>query len=392
MRQGFLGILICCCASGGISYKVADTANACQEVHIPKWTNPDPNSLGIDTSVCRYSFRSPDSSSLFVGVMCNMKRAQEKYAIDSRLRGGVRRLSESEWDSASPLWPSGSRSDLRPQADGLAFLGHLFPKSGRKWGPGDNASVNQGSTRIVVYSWGGVIDYCTNGPFNCYKWDDHVHGNYWIDLFDVQSATRLIRIQGKFRGREPGDVESPSVWPNSRYFVVPVEPKGMRRLLVCDVDAAAAAHGITTDRGSLPKTSIHPSNMQIQDEPVSARFLGMRDEPVMSPATGQISAVELKVRLDVRVAHRYRLDVELSPGQGKSLGSLGEHVEADLRIGLSEITLTIAVDALRKLGTVGPYKIRFVRVTHPIAEGVALDYNRFEAGQTQSYDLSSADP
>lgn len=404
MQRGLLAYWIySCCASGAVSYKVTEGATACNEMRIPSWTKPELKFLDhISGDACEYSFRSPDGSVIFLGLICNAVyygRSREKYALDPSYPGGARSLSESEWEAATPVWPSQYGPDARPPSGAIEYLGHMFPKTGPNWPTiPPQSSLSQG-TRIAVYSWDGVIKTCSAGPFNCWIWDDHYRGDYWIDLFDVPSATKLIQIRGEFDGVDATRMlQAKSAWPNSRYFVVPLDPKGMRRLLACDVDTSAAGHGIVTDRSSVPKTSLRPHPFEIQDEPLGARFTGMRSKSVVDNDS-KVASLDFDISLNVRVARRYRLVIGLCTGPGPCLVPgvaqpkyVEQQVEADLDPGPSQIKLRFTAEALRVLGTSGPYNIGRITVTHAIKEGRGLDYDRFEAGQTLSPDFKLHQP
>jgi hypothetical protein len=164
------------------------------------------------------------------------------------------------------------------------------------------------------------------------------------------------------------------------------------------VDTAAAKHGIVTDRSSAPKTSLQPHAFEIQDEPLSARFTGMRSKPVVDK-DNQVASLDFDVFLKVRVARRYRLVICLCPAPGPCLvpglaqpKSVEQQVEADLDPGPSQIKLSFAPETLHILGTAGPYHIGRITVTHSIPEGRGLDYDRFDAGQTLSLDVSRVHP
>jgi hypothetical protein len=403
MRKAVIASLIySCSASAGVSYHVTETAGACQDVRIPTWTKPGLKFLDkISTDACEYSFRSQNGWELYIGLMCSAVhwgRAKEKYALDPHSASGARLISESDWEAATPLWPTTS-GQMYPRANALPFRGHLFPKSGPKWPVYSQGATTEDSRGIAVYSWDGVIDECTAGPFNCWIWDDHFHGDYWIDLFDVPSASRLVQIRGKFRGVDLTRFQGRGVWPNSRFFVLPIDPNGMRHLLACDLEVAAATHGIATSRTSPPRARLSQQFLEIQDEPLWARFLAMRDEAVRDGATGQIAGVDFKVSLNVRVARRYRVVILLCPGGGPCSvpgfaqpKNVEQHVEEDLRPGRAEISVRFPSDVLRDLGAIGPYHIGRIAVTHPIAEGRGLDYDRLDAGQTQAYDLGPQRP
>jgi hypothetical protein len=69
-----------------------------------------------------------------------------------------------------------------------------------------------------------------------------------------------------------------------------------------------------------------------------------------------------------------------------------ENLEEDLAPGPARIKMRFAASALRAVGIVGPFNIARISITHAIPEGRGLDYDRFDAGLTQRYDLSGIRP
>jgi hypothetical protein len=77
------------------------------------------------------------------------------------------------------------------------------------------------------------------GPFEI-GWPS-IKGQYWTDIYDVRSGERLVQIQGTFHGVEPHDFQIQAALLAEKYYVLPLQTTGMRRLLICDLDTAQQA-------------------------------------------------------------------------------------------------------------------------------------------------------
>ena len=252
MKRRLLAFWISCLGvrAEGVSYQVTEGPSACQEERIPGWTKPkDFSVLGYDISRCQYDFRSSDGSQTYIGLSCmlennSLKSSPEKYAFIPVPPKSAKRINETAWESASVLEPSDARRSPPGAPRGYAeFRGSHFPKTGPKW---LGYFLSPHLTRIAVLSWDGIIEYGGSNilfgfaPLDpqysrmaMFSWFTHIHGKYWIDIYDVESAGRIIQIQGEFHGIEPAKFQGRSLWVND-YYILPLDTHGMRRLLVCD--------------------------------------------------------------------------------------------------------------------------------------------------------------
>lgn len=256
MRQTLLAFWMSCLGvtAASVSYQVTQGASACREERIPGWTKPKDFSVyGYDISRCRYDFRTSDGSQIYVGLSCMLengswKGSPEKYAFIPLTSRSAKRINETEWESGSLLRPieAGWEQARRPEIGYVEFRGKRFPKTGSKW-PGQRYLLSPDQRRIAILSWDGIVE---RGGSNIlfgfisldqqysqrimFSWFTHIHGKYWIDIYDVASATRSIQIQGEFHGVEPDNFQGRSLWVNE-YFILPLDSHGMRRLLACEV-------------------------------------------------------------------------------------------------------------------------------------------------------------
>jgi hypothetical protein len=187
----------------------------------------------------------------------SLKSSPEKYAFIPVPPKPARQINETIWESASSLQAieANWEQDRRPEIGYVEYRTKRFPKTGPRW-PGHRYLVNPEVTRIAVLSWDGLIEYGgSNILFGftaldprylrgaMFSWFTHIHGKYWIDIYDIASTTRIIQIQGEFHGVEPDEFQGRSLWVND-YYVLPLDTHGMRRLLVCN------ATGLTTHKGA----------------------------------------------------------------------------------------------------------------------------------------------
>lgn len=240
---------------GSFTHLVLDHPEACKEVNIPRWTLPpevrkdelDAN-LKVRAGDCLYDLRTPDGTMLYVSVSCycfanrNGCDVLEKYAVDLSHPKTVHKLEESAWQAASsstnlvrgPMY--GYRWKVTP--DGVEIGDRLFKKAGPKWPlGGEGPYKSSGGTRIAVDSWDGSIGY--PGPFDM-GWPQ-IKGRYWTDIYDLRSGQRVIEIQGAFHGVEPYFFQLQARLVAEKFYVLPLQPKAMHRILVCDLDAAQPA-------------------------------------------------------------------------------------------------------------------------------------------------------
>jgi hypothetical protein len=389
-----------CADAAGLSYQVTDGGGACQEVQIPGWTKPD------EPDRCQYDFRSPREGVVYLGLSCNAvvswSRSPQKYALIP-LRGKTTdRISQAQWDAAPLLWTSeqGYRGYGGP-TDSVAYAEYKskrFPRSGLRWPLATSGElVSPGQARIAIFGWDGVIEYPTGeGIFGVNAaFGGRYKGKYSIDIYDVASTARLIHIQGDFRGFDPFNDARASLFLTGRYYQFSLDGEKHKKMLVCDIDAAARMKGAVAEdppRRFALNGSI--TYRDIKEETPKARVLSVRDDPVTDPNTGLIVAVDVTAFLDVSAPGKYKLRIQLgAPADGRSAQLFPDReIEASLEPGLRKMIVRFPVAVLRGLKPDGPWNFNLIILTHPIPEGRGVDYMRFDAGKTQSYKLGATIP
>jgi hypothetical protein len=226
-----------------------------------------------------------------------------------------------------------------------------------------------------VFSYAGIVTRSYEGSSE----REHFDGTYWSEVYDVVSARRLFQIQGSFLGVDLTEFQGKSRWQGGRFFLQPLEVNGMRRLLLCDVDAAAKSSGVAESDAPVPLARAKPyfdhsmSSNQLrffEPETPQAHIAAFRDEPVFYPGTSNIEKVNITALLDVQVAGKYRLELDLS--------GLQERTQGDLSVGRGQLTVPFPVASLRELGSAGPYKIHWARLIHQAQDGQIVADNRFD--------------
>jgi len=206
-------------------------------------------------------------------------------------------------------------------------------------------------------------------------------GHYWTDIYDVRSGKRLIQIRGVFHRESPAGFQGRANWFASRFYVMPLEaneeipltlrPEGMRRLLICDVQAAATAKGESdsinpvTPLGKYSRSSYQ--TRLLEPETQEAKIVGLHDEPVFRPNTNTIEGVNVSAAAEVRVPAEYTLDWEVAGTQNRVITYLSS--------GIGDLTLLVPAARLRALGVNGPYRIKIGRLTRQAGDGEVLSFD-----------------
>jgi hypothetical protein len=258
-----IGVFFSMKAFGGhMTYFVTQNPEVCHEVHVGRFTLPEKaaflnngvGNIGVSTGYCHPQVRSAGESDLYVGAVCLRPYwypAPEKYAVDLSGRKGVRRISEEKWQSGVPLTWSENGLFPKPQESAVEYKGQRLARSGPRWegigGTGPlRTHLSWNATRAAVNSWSGFqVTYSFLDPTSFGK-RDKVEGQYWVDIYETASGRPLVRIQGSFHGAAPSVFQTQAAWYSDRIFVMPVGGTlwseyefNLRRLLICDVDAAA---------------------------------------------------------------------------------------------------------------------------------------------------------
>jgi hypothetical protein len=382
MNRTLFSLLVSCiCASGTLTYRVTENAAACSEVRIPKWTRQAGGGVDlwpISTWGCEYDVRS-QGKTIYIGLSCGSVtywRMMEKYGVDLSHTEEIRKIDEATWDAGTVLEPEKFAQPEQAifQPNALKYQSHLYPKSGLNWDQYGKALISPGKSRMAVYSYDGVVKRSYEFSFKPQRFD----GTYWTEIYDVASTNRLIQIRGEFHGVDLTEFQGKSYWLGGRFFLQPLEVRGMRRLLICDVDAAAKASGVTESDAPVPLDRAKPflqhsrSDYQmrfLEPETPQAHITAFHDEPVFYPGTGDIERVNVTALLDVQVPGQYSLFLDLA--------GIQERAEAELSVGSAQLTVPIPVARLRELGSGGPYKIHWARLTRQAGDGEIVADNRF---------------
>jgi hypothetical protein len=256
-----LGLCISASAYGGsMTYTVTPNADVCHDMRLGRFTVPSGAApvSNVSTGYCHPELRSAGETQLYVTAACHQRGdtwlpAPQKYSVDLNRSRAVRRISEAEWQAAPQLPWNGTAKGIIPNAQdrGVQYKGPLLERSGPRWqgiGGGSllpETFLSQSASRAAVNSWDGFdITYSFLDPTSFGK-RNKVEGQYWVDIYETSSGRALLRIRGSFHGAEPYQFQGQAAWYSDRYYVIPVGGTmgsgefSLRRLLICDIDAAA---------------------------------------------------------------------------------------------------------------------------------------------------------
>jgi hypothetical protein len=338
-------------------------------VQIPRWTRAATGDAAwpVGTWGCEYDARMRDANTIYLSLSCGEFphwRMREKYQVDLNRSGAIRPLDSATWEAAPVLEPEKHLSDperARFSANGMEYANHLFPKSGASWDLYAKALASPGRSRVAVFSFDGRVERTYDPTFG----PQHFDGSYWTEIYDVPSWKRLIQIRGDFHGFDLTQFQGKSEWLGGRFFLQPLDVNGMRSLLICDVDQAAKIEGAAEVDGPPHFSRNRFSLTQNQQrtfaaETPQAHITGFHDEPVYD-SRGKIEKVNVSVLLDVNIAGRYRLDLNVA--------GIQEMVASEVGVGAAQITVPITADRFRGLGLPGPYRIHSVQLRRVTADG-----------------------
>jgi len=392
-------LIIVVCQAADVTYRVTENAAACTEIRIPKWTRPskggDPT-WPVGSWGCEYDVRSPDGSLMFLGLSCgspSLWRMKEKYVLDLRKPQSVRTIDEANWEAAAvwePWHHYGDPANAKFEPNGMAYRGHLYPKTGSEWDLYTKALSSPGDSRVAVYSFNGVVQRSYEPSFGPERFD----GTYWTEIYDSASAKRLVQIRGLFHGVDLTELQGKSYWLTGRYFVQPLGVKGMGRALICDIDAAARSSGVAETDAPVPVSRAKPylnhtrSLNQMRffkaDGP-QAHVTGFRDEAVLCPGSNNIRSLNVTAFIDVQVPGMYWLELRLNDQNGRGAQ---ERTGAELHSGKDMITVVFSAELLRMIfKTDGPYSIYYGQLIRNLLDGQVLAENISSRATTQSYSL-----
>jgi hypothetical protein len=241
-----------------MTYTVSLNPDVCHEVHLGRFDVPKGASPmnDVSTGYCHPQVRSAGETELYLTAACTgyvratWVPAPQKYAVDLSGRKGTRQIRDGEWEAAPELpWSENSFFPPRAEDRGVQYKGPVLERSGPAWaGKGYGpilTFLSRNATRAAVNSWDGVDEvYSFLDPGSLFK-RNNIEGRYWVDIYETSSGRPLVRIQGAFHGAQPYSFQAKAAWYSDRYYVLPVGGDmgsgefSLRRLLICDVDAAA---------------------------------------------------------------------------------------------------------------------------------------------------------
>src|ERR1700722_6772585 len=179
---------------GSVNYSVTLNPGACREIRVGRFTVP-PGTLpvyDVNTGYCRTALRAAGEALLYVTAACVGPRntwvpAPQKYSVDLSGRKDTRRITETEWETASEL--SMSERPLFPRPDVIKWDGRILQPSGPTWkGIGTNvpwSHLSSTGARAAINSWDGFeITYTFLDPTS-FGQRDKVKGEYWVDIYET---------------------------------------------------------------------------------------------------------------------------------------------------------------------------------------------------------------
>ncbi len=240
---------------------VMEGRKACHEVRLPACWH-DAEKACIDASAgsanlryyperSRYVFRHSSDDAVLMGYEYSVgnripnpmfsRLGPDFYVLNIGTKVHVRRASRSDWDAGGPIAvtakdaiPSPTKTDFWDD-QGLHYAGKLFPKRGPLWSIWDVSSISEQEKYLTVHSWDGTAPSCDQSPFvgPCESYGD---GHYWIDLYQVATARKLIAMTGRFQGLDVDFLFANTQWLGDKYFVMPLQPD-LRRFVLCEPQA-----------------------------------------------------------------------------------------------------------------------------------------------------------
>jgi hypothetical protein len=230
-------------AGENVSVKITPDPEVCTVIHFPRWKEPRvPISFNWGPDM-DYDLRSA-AGGILAGVFCRYGGSgvpvysPSKYAVSFGSRQ-VRKVTETEWehsDSYLRFRVDANSHDHWPYPDStkLVYLSKEYPKSGSKWPISLNFSrLSQDGRFLAVNSWDGVAYSADEGSL---FGKDHFDGNYYVDIYDVASAQRILLVQGEFHGVQPEDMFSRSAWISKSLYVLPLDwQHKLRKFVICDI-------------------------------------------------------------------------------------------------------------------------------------------------------------
>ncbi len=236
--------------AGSITFHASLDPAACTDVHLPPWKDPGtmPGPYWLSYQHCDLDFAALDGGVL-VTAWCYPTVPKQgrfyslsKYAVDLP-SGRVRKARGDEWDHADPylIFRDPATSRRLENYDVLVYQGKKFPKSGLTWPealPSHYSLLSPDGSSLAVQSWDGWFSCGGDDIWGSCRGD----GYYYVDIYNIASGRRLLALKGEVHGSEaPYEPYRVSSWISNRYYVLPLDPKDLRRFVICDVQHASNA-------------------------------------------------------------------------------------------------------------------------------------------------------
>jgi hypothetical protein len=171
------------------------------------------------------------TSNLYEADLSDQKGVAQAAGEQAWDAGAVIRLAGDEFSSAHD---SGVRT---PESKYVEYKGLQFLKSGSGW-DGHEARLSPDLSLMIVQSWSGRLaadggSDVPGGFIPSFKFPLTSHGKLFFDVYDADSAKKMITMIANFHGILPQEVLGKTGWVTERYFIVPLDQQ-RNRCLVCE--------------------------------------------------------------------------------------------------------------------------------------------------------------
>jgi hypothetical protein len=122
----------------------------------------------------------------------------------------------------------------------LIYKGKEFVRRGAQWplSSEDSSRLSPDGGFLAVNSWDGEMRICPELALGC---QDHLQGNYYIEIYDAASASLALSLRGQFQGFDPEDLFRQSAWASRDLYVLPLDRlPWTNRFMLCDLQQAPA--------------------------------------------------------------------------------------------------------------------------------------------------------
>ena len=157
--------------------------------------------------------------------------SSDRYAVQLGHRNRVRLATKKEWDEAEPvlMFRFPTRKGLAggvPDTFTLSYKGKTFQRTGQHWlgsiwgGTTSTSRLSADDRFVAVNSWSGVaLPGALLGEWG----GSNIHGEYFVDIYSLETFRKVIAISGQFGGLPPEAFVDRSFWLGKRYFVLPLK-------------------------------------------------------------------------------------------------------------------------------------------------------------------------